>query len=79
MKILPLLGLPLVVISGCSSSDPLPLPQVVPYNSPVDAHNAVRRNHPGYVVQGYRRRPVVEPQGWRDRSVPSKMTKEPGS
>jgi len=69
MKILAVMGLPLALATGCTSSNPSILPEVVSYNSPVDAHSGIRHQHPRSVVRGYNRRAIVEPEKWRQRSA----------
>lgn len=69
MKILAVLGLPLAFATGCTSSDPALLPEVVTYRSPADAHIAIRPQHPRSVLRGYNRRTVIEPEKWRERSA----------
>ncbi len=69
MKILVLVGLPLVLATGCTSSNPAPLPEVVTYRSPADTHTAIRPQHPGSVLRGYNRRAIIEPEKWRKRNA----------
>ena len=78
MKILPLLGLPLI-ISGCTSNDHLPLPEVLSHNSPVEAHNNVQGGVTSPALRGFTRRPIVEPQSWKSQNVAPKSVKGPGS
>ena len=69
MKILAVLGLPLAFATGCTSSDPSLLPEVVTYRSPTDAHTAIRPQNPRSVLRGYNRRTVIEPERWRERNA----------
>lgn len=70
MKTFALVVLPLIVVSGCTSSNPALLPEVVAYRSPVDAHTGIRPQYPRSVTSGYNRRAVIEPENWRGRNAP---------
>ena len=79
MKNVLLAGLPLVLLAGCTSANQSAPPEVVAYQSPVDAHAGIRHQGDLSVTRDFNRRDVIEPSRWRDRNVESSENEEPGS
>lgn len=70
MKYLALAGLPLILISGCTSTDPVSLPDVTSLQSPVNAHSGIRHQRPRSLFAGYTKRSIIEPESWKRRNAP---------
>ena len=79
MKNVILAGLPLALLAGCTSANQSAPPDVVGYQSPVDAHSGIRHQSYLSVTRDFNRRDVIEPSRWRDRNVESSENEEPGS
>lgn len=64
-----LVGLPSLVLVGCTVSAPLGLPDPVPYTAPADPSVATDGTHYHSVVGEYTPRMPTEPEGWRGMGV----------
>ena len=69
MNIFAPLGLSVILITGCTPSHPTLPPEVTSYRSPADGHTGIRRSRYQRVITGYTKRPVVEPEGWRQQNA----------
>lgn len=70
MKFLALVSLPLIFISGCTSTDPVSLPDVTSLRSPVNAHSGIRHQRPRSLFAGYTNRSIEDPESWKQRNAP---------
>lgn len=69
MNILVPIGLSVILITGCTPSHPTLPPEVTSYRSPADSHTGIRKTRHQRVITGYTRRPVVEPESWRQQNA----------
>ena len=70
MKFLALASLPLIFVSGCTSTDPVSLPDVTSLRSPVNAHSGIRHQRPRSLFAGYTKRSIENPESWKRRNAP---------